>query len=340
MQGDCADASKRRPSRREERFGSGECIGSPCPVHSWFTDLTSSAPSPYVPLFDKNFLTRLEYLSLVSRKVFRGELMAQRRTTQTGSGVEFADHRQYTYGDDFRYLDWNLYARHGELLLKRFQEEEDLHVYILLDCSLSMAAGDSLRFDLARQLAAALSYVAMSDLDRVSVNAFADGILSSFPLTRGKERILSLMEWLEALKVSGTATNLQNMAREFIQRAPRKGLVIVISDFYDLDGFRAGLDLLRHDKYEPSVIQLHTPQEASPNFLGDVELTDAETGDVRKLTVTESSLRQYQQRFDSFLQSLESYCTSYGIGCAISSTAVDFDALLLAMMRSATGSVR
>ena len=73
-------------------------------------------------LFDSDFLKKLEYLSLISRRVFRGQILAQRRTMQMGGGIEFADHREYTPGDDFRYLDWNLYARHEELLLKRFQE--------------------------------------------------------------------------------------------------------------------------------------------------------------------------------------------------------------------------
>src|SRR6185312_14936168 len=89
-------------------------------------------------LFDSEFLKKLEYLSIVSRRVFRGSLLAQRRTLQFGAGIEFADHREYTAGDDLRYLDWNIYARHGDLLLKRFQEEEDLHVYFFLDCSQSM----------------------------------------------------------------------------------------------------------------------------------------------------------------------------------------------------------
>ncbi len=92
-------------------------------------------------LFDSEFLKRLEYLSLISKRVFRGQLLAQRRTKQLGGGIEFADHREYTSGDDLRYLDWNIYARYGDLLLKRFQEEEDLHVYILLDVSPSMNAG-------------------------------------------------------------------------------------------------------------------------------------------------------------------------------------------------------
>src|SRR5262245_52640501 len=98
--------------------------------------------------------------------------MAQRRTMQLGGGIEFADHRDYHPGDDFRYLDWNLYARHEELLLKRFQEEEDLHVYFLLDCSRSMGFGDPVKFDLARQVLAALAYIALADLDRISVSAF------------------------------------------------------------------------------------------------------------------------------------------------------------------------
>ena len=98
-------------------------------------------------LFDSDFLKKLEYLSLVSKRVFHGSILAQRRTMQLGGGIEFADHREYTPGDDFRYLDWNLYARHDELLLKRFQEEEDLHVYFLLDCSRSMAFGEPPKFD-------------------------------------------------------------------------------------------------------------------------------------------------------------------------------------------------
>src|SRR2546429_5774365 len=152
-----------------------------------------------MPLFDSDFLKKLEYLSLVSRRVFRGQLLAHRRQFQLGSGIEFADHREYTPGDDFRYLDWNLYARHEELLLKRFQEEEDLHVYLLLDCSRSMAYGEPAKFDFARQVTAALAYIALADLDRVAVVAFAADLVADFPLTRGKGRILSLLKFLENL---------------------------------------------------------------------------------------------------------------------------------------------
>src|ERR1700755_2431002 len=129
-------------------------------------------------LFGSDFLKKLEYLSLVSKRIFRGSLLAQKRTMQMGGGIEFADHREYAPGDDFRYLDWNVYARHDELLLKRFQEEEDLHVYILLDCSRSMGFGPPAKFDFARQVAAALAYIALADLDRVAIVAFAGDIVA------------------------------------------------------------------------------------------------------------------------------------------------------------------
>src|SRR5437763_268176 len=219
-------------------------------------------------LFDSDFLKKLEYLSLVSKRVFRGSLMAQRRTAQQGTGIEFADHREYTPGDDFRYLDWNLFARHGELLLKRFQEEEDLHVYFLIDCSRSMAFAGGKKFDLCRQLTAALAYIALADLDRICVIAFADRIIDSFPLTRGKARILSLLAFLEGLEPQGSDTDVTQSVGEFVRSKQRMGLAVVVSDLFAPRGYQAGVDLLRHRRYEPHLIQLHDPSEAEPDFLG------------------------------------------------------------------------
>ncbi len=286
-------------------------------------------------LFDSNFLNKLEYLSIVSRRVFRGQLMAQRRTMQLGSGIEFADHRDYTPGDDFRYIDWNLFARHDELLLKRFQEEEDLHLYLLLDCSRSMAFGDPAKFDLARQVTAALAYIALADLDRVAVVAFADGILSDFPLTRGKARILSLMNYLKGLEADGDATNLTDLVTGFVHRSQRRGLAIVISDLFDPSGFENGLNMLRHHRYDVRVIQFYDRAEAEPTVLGDVELLDMETEALKKITITEKNLKQYRQIFSKFLESIDNYCRKYGIGCTTTTTETSFDDLILHMMRTA-----
>jgi uncharacterized protein (DUF58 family) len=288
-----------------------------------------------MPLFDSDFLKKLEYLSLVSRRVFRGQLLAQRRTMQLGGGIEFADHREYTAGDDFRYLDWNVYARHGELLLKRFQEEEDLHVYLLLDCSRSMSFGDPPKFDYARQVGAALAYIALADLDRVAVVAFAGDVVADFPLTRGKARILALLKFLENLEPQGSATDLARVAKSFVHRGQRRGLALVLSDLFDPGGFQHGLDLLRHHKYEPHVIQVYDRRDAEPELKGDLELFDVESQTIRKVTITERNLRQYRRIFADFLDSVTKYCNTYGIGNTRSITDVPFDELLLRMMRAA-----
>lgn len=254
---------------------------------------------------------------------------------QTGSGIEFADHRDYSHGDDFRYLDWNVFARHGELLLKRFQEEEDLHVYLLLDCSQSMAFGDPPKFDLARQIVAALAYVALADLDRVAVIPFADEIVADFPLTRGKDRILSLLQFLENLEIQGESTDLLRVAQAFTQRPQRRGLAIVVSDLFDPRGYERGFDLIRYRNYELHAVQIHDRREANPSLLGELELVDIESGVGQRATITEKSADRYRQLFDEFQKSLQRYGRKYGVGITQTLSDVPFDELILKMMRAA-----
>lgn len=292
-------------------------------------------------MFDSEFLKKLEYLSLLSKRVFRGQLLAQKRTKQTGGGVEFADHREYVHGDDLRYLDWNVYARLGDLLLKRFQEEEDLHVYILLDCSRSMDSRltePDLKVDkfvFARQIAAALAYIALADLDRVSIVGYADRVHTTLPLMRGKNNVLGLLRFLENQECFGAKTDLATVARDFARRAPRTGLVLIISDLFDQTGFRAGVDVLRHQRFEPHLIQVHTPTESNPGLLGDVELFDVESEQIRKVTITERKLKQYETMFQEFLREVETYCMTYGLSHTRATTDVPFDEVLLKMMRMA-----
>lgn len=288
-------------------------------------------------LFPNDFLTRLEYLSIMSKRAFRGSLLAQRRTMQMGSGIEFSDHREYAFGDDLRYLDWNVYARHGEMLLKRFQEEQDLHVYLMVDCSQSMGFGNSAKFDLARQLAAALAYMALADLDRISIVAFADRLLDELPLTRGKAQILGIMKFLESLPIAEGDTNLQRSVQSLLGRGTRSGIAIVISDLFDEHGYQGGLDQFRYRKFDARVIQLHDPKEANPDLLGDVELVDVETNSERKVTVTEKNLRNYKRLFNEHQQSVRDYCRTYGLGCAQSPSTVRFDDLIIQMMRASVG---
>ena len=286
-------------------------------------------------LFPPDFLTRLEYLSIISKRVFRGQLLAQRRTTQMGSGIEFSDHREYNNGDDLRYLDWNIYARHGDLLLKRFQEEQDLHVYLMLDCSRSMAFGDPSKFDLARHLVAALAYIALADLDRIAIVAYADGVIAELPVTRGKARILPIMKFLEELPTTGQGTNLDKAVQGLIHRGARTGLAIVVSDLFDENGFQRGLDQFRYRRFDAHVLQLHDPAEADPGLLGDAELVDVETESVRKVTITESSLRTYKKLFAEHQAAVRDYCRTYNLGCTQTPSTYRFDEIIMRMMQAA-----
>ena len=256
-----------------------------------------------------------------------------------GSGIEFSDHCEYNNGDDLRYLDWNIYARHGDLLLKRFQEEQDLHVYLMLDCSRSMAFGDPSKFDLARHLVAALAYIALADLDRIAIVAYADGIIAELPVTRGKARILPIMKFLEDLPTTGQGTNLDKAVQGLIHRGARTGLAIVVSDLFDENGFQRGLDQFRYRRFDAHVLQLHDPAEADPALLGDAELVDAETESVRKVTVTESSLRTYRKLFAEHQSAVRDYCHTYNLGCTQTPSTYRFDEIIMRMMRE-TGAGR
>ncbi len=288
------------------------------------------------PLFDSDFLKKLEYLSLMSKRIFRGQIFAKRRTAAHGGGVEFADYRNYFPGDDLRCLDWNVYARFNVLLLKRFEEEEDLPVYIMIDSSKSMIVGDPVKFDYARILAAALAYIALADSDRVSLMTFDDRVQEELPLTRGKENILALLRFLENCSPADRETDFEFAMKQFALRNQRRGLVIILSDFYDPNGWRKGVDLLRFGRYDPVLIQIHDPSEAEPDFKGDYRLKDAESSFDMDVTVSENVLLRYKMRYKEFLDELVRYSMQYSIGCAIAATSVPFDELILQMLRESS----
>jgi len=285
-------------------------------------------------LFDERFLKTLEHLHMVSRKVFSGNLRAERRTRKVGSGIEFADHRTYARGDDFRYIDWNLYGRLDKLLLRLFEEEEDLHIYILVDCSDSMSIGTPLpKLHYAMQIGAALTYVGLANLDRVSIVPFGDRILDRLPLSRGKNRIFRVFDFLQKCDIGGK-TELADCMQAFVTQNKRKGLAVVISDFYDPEGFQQGLNTLRYNKFEPFVLQVYDKREAEPQLHGDLALVDCETGDTREITVSKSLLEAYMREHEKYCKSLEDYCTKYAMPFFRTHTAIPFDELVLKIFRS------
>jgi uncharacterized protein (DUF58 family) len=237
-----------------------------------------------------------------SARMSGGLLRANRASKRVGAGLEFADHRDYAPGDDLRYLDWNLYGRLGRLALRLFQEEEDLLVEVLVDASASMGFGEPPKLDLALQIGAAMAYVGLANLDRVAVSPLGDEDAPLLPPARGKGAILPILRFLGGVRAEGRV-GLASAVRAFLsrRRRRRRGLAIVISDFYDPAGYRAALDLLRHHRLEVVAIQVSAPQELAPALHGDVELRDVETGEARELTISPSVLAAYRRRHQALL---------------------------------------
>lgn len=287
---------------------------------------------PNTELFGDEFQRKLEMLSIVSRRVFSGRLRAERRSKKKGSGVEFADHRDYVPGDDFRYVDWNAYQRFSRLLVRLYEEEEDLGIYFLVDASSSMAFGDRKKFDQARRLCAALAYVGLANLDRVTVVALCDKVVARMPTTRGKGRIFKVFEFLSSLEPGGN-TDLGEALTTFVAQHKRRGLAVLISDLYDPKGFEAGINVLRFNKFEPYVLNVFDRRDAHPDLKGDLALYDCETGEEREVTVTPALLKRMSAALEEYRVSIERFCTSRQVPYFSADVDVPFEELVLDLFR-------
>jgi len=294
----------------------------------------SSAPSRKSDddLFDDDFQRKLDYLALVSKRVFAGRMRAERRTKKSGSGVEFADHRDYQPGDDFRYLDWNVYQRFDRLLLRLYEEEEDLAIYFIIDASSSMGFGDAKKLRYAKRVAAALAYVGLANLDRVSIASTTDRVLSRMPATRGKARIFKVFRFLTELQPEGQ-TDLEDALKTFVAQNKRRGLVVLCSDLYDPQGFERGINVLRYNKFDPFVVHVVDKTEAKPKLAGDVLLYDCETGDEREVTVTAKVLERFEAAYETYLGEIDRFCSSKQVPYIQADVSMPFDELILRVFR-------
>jgi len=304
------------------------------------------------PLFDSAFLAKLEQLHLLSRKIFRGQQHAERRSRQTGSSLEFADFRNYSPGDDLRTVDWNVYGRLNRLFVKLFEAEEDLHVSILVDCSASMLwlPGQSAekgprltKFDHARRIAAALAYIALANLDRVNLFPFAGELGADPGFVRGKQQFHSVLAFLRRLSdfpATRQATQMRASFRSFSHRMKRRGLVFVLSDLFDPEAGEA-LAYLRQQHFEVSALQVLDEAEIDPALAGDAEgalagdlqLVDTETRETYDLMADKSLMESYRTQFDGFVAAVEQNCRRKAIGFLQTTTAVPFEDLVLKVLR-------
>jgi len=294
-------------------------------------------PAATSSLLEPEFLRKLEQLTIVSKKVFSGQLKGDRRSTRRGTSVEFADFRNYTLGDDLRYVDWNTFARLEKLFLKLFMEEEDLHVYLLLDGSQSMAYGTPSKFEYGRRVAASLGYIGLTNLDRVGATVFAEKMRDHQPPVRGKQQVFPYFSFLEKAQPGGQ-TSLAASLKEFALRTRRPGVAILISDFFDPD-WETGLKALLHRRFQVSVIQVLDRSEVRPDLVGDLKLVDCETGEEREITISAGLLKEYQKSVDQFCGGIQDTCRRYGADYIQAITDQPFEEMILNWLRRA-GMVR
>lgn len=292
--------------------------------------MSASAPST---LLAPEFLRKLEQLTLVSKKVFLGQLKGERRSARRGTSVEFADFRNYTLGDDLRYIDWNTFARLEKLFLKLFIEEEDLHVYLLVDGSQSMQYGAPSKWDYSRRIAAALGYIGLTNYDRVGAAVFSDRMRDSLAPVRGRQQVFSYFDFLERAQTGGQ-TSLAASLKDFALRARRPGLAIVVSDFFDPE-WEVGLKALLHRRFQVSAVQVLDRTEVRPEYVGDLKLVDCETGEEREITVSAGLLKDYHKAVDQFCGGIQETCRRYGADYLLTVTDQPFEDLILKWLRTA-----
>jgi uncharacterized protein (DUF58 family) len=285
-------------------------------------------------LFDDAFLKRLEVLYIISKKIFAGRLRAERKTRIVGAGIEFADYRNYAAGDDYRYVDWAVLARTERLLVRLFEEEEDLHIYFLVDESESMRVGRGEKLLYAKRLAAALAYIGLANLDRVAVVPFAERLLDRLPPARGRGQIFKVFRFLEKEYPDARRTDIRASFQSFVAQNKRPGIAVIISDMYDLAGYEEGLNLLRYARFEPMVCQVWDDADLDPSLFGDVDLIDCETGSAVTVTITADVLRAYRRAHRELTTEVEEYCRKKNLLFFQAPLAVPFDELVLKVFRA------
>ncbi len=315
-------------------------------------------PTTIDELMGPGLAKRLDRLDVMSRKVFAGRLPGERRSKRRGESVEFDDYRDYTPGDDLRRLDWNAFARFDRFFVKLFRAEEDLGLHILLDCSASMLAGggdEPSKLLFAHRLAMSLAYVGLVNQNRVSVATFgyagADPLRRLAPL-RGRRQTVRvanfLLESLNTAEHAAPAPETDAKGLGPFERALRafgvsrvgSGVVILISDGFVAGGMEQALSyLVGGGGLDATLVQVLAPSEIAPEraaqagLVGDLRLTDAETGKGVEVTMSGAVIRQYKQRLDAHLERVQRACAARDVGHLLVGSDVDVGGLLFGQLR-------
>ena len=297
----------------------------------WLTADGAERDDPDV-LLDGAFLRQLETLRFSAPRAATAGLAGEHASRRKAHSVEFADHRHYAPGDDFRLIDWNVYARLGELCLKLTEARENLAVHVLLDCSASMDWGRPNKLLYAKRVAAALGTLALASYDTVHLSAFSDDVLAVFPPLRGRGAVSALLGHVRGL-VPGATTDLARAVASYCGRPGRTGVALLLTDFLVSSGHAEALGYLARSGLHTTALHIVDAQEERPPLDGLLELRDRETGELIKVGVTPDLLRRYDAHFRAWTGEIASACRARRAHYVRVSTALAPQTLVLYTLR-------
>jgi len=281
-------------------------------------------------LFDPEFLDRLRAVFLRLRKRRNLRKKGAQSTPATGFTREFKDFRHYTANDDYRSIDWRLYARLDRLFIRLYEEVQEFHVHILVDTSASMSQPHDEKRKTALKLAVALSYLGLVGQHRVTLYSMSDKVVTELPPLKGQGSIQKIIDHLSGLEFGGK-TDLEACFRQFRPSRQRFGILFVLSDLFG-DDVRTAPKALDHTTAwagEPHLIQILHPQERNPDVDGEIEIVDSETGEKRRLLFTKRERDRYDAAFQGFTDELQSRCMKRQIDYIQWPTETQFEEMFL-----------
>jgi uncharacterized protein (DUF58 family) len=258
---------------------------------------------------DEAFLRRLAKLRFIVNGRRHGRLSGVHASPRAGVSLEFSDYRAYAPGDDFRYIDWNVYGRLDRVLVKTFVHEADLPIYLLVDFSASMQVGTPSKAQYAAQFAAGMAYLGLKETDRVGVYPFNDKLIQGLPPRHGMGQMGKIVRLLREAEAGGR-TSINQAITDFLAQTRESGIVFIISDFLGSDEFEEGLARLVYRGDEVTAIQVLDPADVSPPMVGTTRLVDVESSQRMTLTIGHRTKEEYERRFREFQTRLKAFMLS------------------------------
>jgi uncharacterized protein (DUF58 family) len=294
-----------------------------------------ASASANASLIDPGTLMRIKSLQVRAKVAVEGFIKGIHRSPYHGFSVEFSEYREYSPGDDPRYLDWRLFARSDRYYVKRFEDETNLRCYLVLDVSRSMAyrSGAHSKSEYARTAAATIAYFLSMQRDAVGLITFEDRIMEYLPPRHRPGHLRRLMAALER-EPAGRSTNLEKPLEEIAATVRKRGLVILISDLLAPTGsLAAKLGYLRSRGHDVIVLRVLDPAEVGFTFSLPAMFQDVESG--RELYVDPAAAKeQYLRRFASHAAEIERSCVDLGIEYELVTTDRPLELVLLDLLKA------